>query len=123
MNDKNLSHALRATIEMKRAEVSSLESALDIVEGTEVATCDNADEAPCYGQVFTRFCTECSAVNTRCDRHGGARAATYRRTHCEHGEHVTITPVVVRDVDIASHGGRKRGEHTYQTAKRQRLAE
>lgn len=72
---------LRVELEVRRAELSVLEHAHDILERRVDGHEDRCDafhpEKPCYGQTFSRWCRQCGHVIVRCEQHGGIRSATY----------------------------------------------
>lgn len=88
--------ALESEIAVRRAELATLERALgQITHGldTHPGRCDACKpDHPCDGIVAGRYCRSCGWTVTRCELHGGIRAAAYELEHvhgagCRHAEH------------------------------------
>ena len=90
---RRLARVLRAVVELKRAELAQLETALDVVERSATnapssLACAQAPQPtaratrarppiPCYGALATRHCFGCGRPFSRCEQHGGSRGATH----------------------------------------------
>ncbi len=72
---------LDVEIEVRRAELASLERSRDLLERAITEHPDKCDqwhpEAPCAGLIHARWCRACGETIRRCEEHGGIRAATY----------------------------------------------
>lgn len=73
--------ALVVEIEIRRQELATLERSHDILERSLVehpdrCECWNLTE-PCADGISARWCRDCGCVITRCEIHGGSRAATH----------------------------------------------
>ncbi len=73
--------ALDVEIDVRRAELASLERSRDLLERATVEHPDQCDhwhpESPCAGVIHARWCRACGQTFRRCAEHGGLRAATH----------------------------------------------
>lgn len=77
--------ALESEIAVRRAELATLERALGQIEhgiDSHPGRCDACKpDQPCDGIVAARYCRSCGWTVTRCEQHGGIRAAAYELEH------------------------------------------